>query len=104
MTDNWVRLYILVPAAEVEAANALAGLLDFDSGGDRTFTTRLSEDGQEPATFFGASTLVRPHTRDTILTEFLPEFPSAVVRQRREGWDWRKTINTAGLRTIISWE
>ncbi|MCK5650481.1 MAG: hypothetical protein KAJ42_03845 [Gemmatimonadetes bacterium] len=102
--DEWVRLFMMVPAKAQNLANAMAAELDFDSGGGETFETPLSPSGKLPATYFGASSLVRERTLPMILKEFLPQIPSARVYQEAEGWTWRTALQDAGLRQITSWE
>ena len=59
--SEWTRVKLTIPVEYSEAANRLASIFDPDSGGANTFgVCQLSPTGEEPATHYMASTLVRP--------------------------------------------
>ena len=96
---GWVRLHVTVPVALGSAANATAEGLDFDAGAD-TFEVPLAPPGATEPTDLGASTLVRPHTAETIVTELLPAFAGARVYSELGGWTWRSALEDAGLQVL----
>lgn len=104
MDTAWLRIFLIVPQDEVETASALAAQVDPDTGGEGTFSARLSEDGQDPPTHFGASTLVSPEVLEQIEKVFLPELPGVRLFEAEEGWTWRKALQEVGLRKITAWE
>ena len=103
---KWNRIFVIIPVENIDAANAMAAQLDFDSGGGATFSGSqgLSRDGLEPASHVGASSLVGPGALEKIEEIFLPELPAARFYQESEGWSWRRSLRAAGLRPITSWE
>lgn len=53
--SQWKRITLTVPVEYADMANRLAGILDFDTGGDKTFgLCGLSENGQQPVTHYQA--------------------------------------------------
>ena len=104
MDNPWVRIFLIVPQDEVDTAAALAAQLDPDTGGAETFSSRLSEDGTDPPSHFGASTLVTENTLQMIVDELLPGLPGVRLFQEEEGWTWRKALQDVGLRQIVGWE
>ena len=102
--DPWVRLFMWVTKVSRPRANQMAHDLDFDSGGGRTFGTLLSASGEEPATHFGASTLVRESTVPIIIDQLLPQLPGAKLYRETDRWTWRTALRDAGLRKITNEE
>lgn len=57
MTKTWTRVILTIPVEHAPAANRLAHVFDYDSGGGETFgACALSPTGAEPATHYMAST------------------------------------------------
>jgi len=92
-------MFLFVEVADQEWANEQAAALDAD-GGAETFTVPLSSSGDEPATHFGASSLVRPATRDAILGALIPSRPSAAAYEESDGWTFATAAEDLGLRVI----
>lgn len=57
--SNWTRAILTIPAEHVDAANRLARIFDFDTGGAETFgACPLSPTGEAPATHYMANTQI----------------------------------------------
>lgn len=53
---TWTRITLTIPAEHLDAANRLAHIFDYDTGGSQTFGgCPMSPTGQEPATHYTAS-------------------------------------------------
>ena len=98
----WIRIFVTVPVALQEEANAQAEALDFD-GGAETFDVPLGPDAEGEPTDYGASTLARPHTVQAIEEQLLPAFPGARVYRADQGWTWQSAMADAGL-TVLTGE
>ncbi len=99
------RFVLLVALADRVAANQDAAALDPDEGGENTFAVPLSPDGLEPATYFGASTMVREVTRAAINGPLRAKYPNAHVYDCTAlGWpddtSWSLALEDAGLQLI----
>jgi hypothetical protein len=58
--SNWTRAILTIPAEHVDAANRLARIFDFDTGGAETFgACALSPTGEAPATHYMANTQIK---------------------------------------------
>lgn len=56
---TWTRVILTIPAEHVDAANRLAHIFDFDTGGANTFgACQLSPTGELPATHYMANTQI----------------------------------------------
>ena len=96
------RVILIIPAAEVLRANGEAKSRFDQRGGERTFTTRLSADGQEPATHFVCSGLV-PDNDYSGVKEMLTTYPGAQLVDWPESADASKgeaTLAGLGLQII----
>jgi hypothetical protein len=100
---EWIRVFVFIPEDQMEEASKFGKKIDPDTGGAETFSVRLSVDGLEPPTAYGASTIARENTVEQIKRK-LPDFPGAKLYEEREGWTWRKALKDAGLRQITAWE
>ncbi len=70
------RVILIIPAAEVLRANGESKTRFDQRGGEHTFTTRLSADGQEPATHYVCSGLV-PDDDYSGVKDMLTTYPGA---------------------------
>lgn len=95
---SWVRVHLIVHAADRDWANTQAAGIDPDTGGDKTFGVPLSPTGLLPATHYGASTQMQDYTRDTVVTQLLPQRPLSIVLS--EPYTWQDALNAAGVQEI----
>ena len=96
------RVILIIPAAEVLRANGESKTSFDPRGGERTFTTRLSADGQEPATHFVCSGLV-PEGDYSGVKDMLTTYPGAQLVDWPDETDAAKgeaTLAGLGLRII----
>jgi hypothetical protein len=82
------RIIFIIAAADLARANAQAKASFDTRGGERTFTTRLSANGQEPASHFVCSGLL-PDADYAALKGLLATYPGASIV------DWRDDAGTA---------
>lgn len=101
-TAKWVRVFVTVPVALVAQANGAAAGLDFDEGGELTFSVPFGPEGATEPTDYGCSTLMRPHTVDLVATQLLPSFPGARIYSEVAGWTARTALADAGLITLTN--
>ena len=73
------RIIFIIPAADLARANAQAKSSFDQRGGERTFTTRLSATGAEPATHFVCSGLLADDDY-TAVKALLATYPLALTR------------------------
>ena len=96
------RIIFIIPAADLARANAQAkGTFD-KRGGERTFTTRLSANGAEPATHFVCSGLL-PDDDYSAVKALLATYPGASLVDWVDDADFRKgkdTLAAMGLQII----
>ena len=96
------RVILIIPAEEVLRANGESKNRFDQRGGERTFTTRLSADGQEPATHFVCSGLV-PDGDYSGVKDMLTTYPGAQLVDWPESADAAKgeaTLAGLGLQII----
>lgn len=126
MTDWIWREHVIIVAADAAAGNALAALLDPDTGGDRTFGgLPLSPAGAAPATHRGISTAATEATRQqmgAVVGAWAAYGLSAAPRYYRceaatgrlaatnsptaqaaigQPWSWDASLADAGLLSIV---
>ena len=90
------RIIFIIAAADLARANAHAKASFDTRGGDRTFTTRLSATGAEPATHFVCSGLLGDDDY-TGVKSLLATYPGASIV------DWRDDAGAAkGKDTLAS--
>ena len=70
---------MIVTAADLEAANAIAVGIDPDAGGGYTFSVPLSASGNEPATHYACSTLIKPDTLAQVEILQQEQFPTGYI-------------------------
>ena len=96
------RIIFIIAAADLARANAEAKASFDKRGGERTFTTRLSVNGAEPATHFVCSGLL-PDDDYTAVKTLLTTYPGASIV------DWldnagaakgKDTLTSLGLQII----
>ena len=96
------RVILIIPAAEVLRANGESKTRFDPRGGERTFTTRLSATGAEPATHFICSGLV-PDDDYSGVKDMLTTYPGAQLVDWPDHADTQKgeqTLAGLGLRII----
>tara|TARA_Y100001001_G_scaffold99400_1_gene97163 strand:+ start:9941 stop:10303 length:363 start_codon:yes stop_codon:yes gene_type:complete len=82
---TWTRVILTIPAEHRDAANRMAALFDYDTGGGDTFgACALSPTGEEPATHYMANTLIR---QDYLSTLDDPEQALAALTALAEEYD-----------------
>lgn len=69
---------LVVPAGVLQNSSDVFNILDPDSGGASTFSVRLSADGNEPATYFGARTLLESATYDALVNMTVTQFKAYI--------------------------
>ena len=90
------RIIFIIAATDLARANAHAKASFDKRGGERTFTTRLSVNGVEPATHFVCSGLL-PDDDYTAVKTLLTTYPGASIV------DWADDAGTAkGKDTLAS--
>ena len=90
------RIIFIIAATDLARANAHAKSSFDKRGGERTFTTRLSATGHEPATHFVCSGLL-PDDDYTAVKTLLTTYPGASIV------DWADDAGTAkGKDTLAS--
>lgn len=116
LSSDWAyRFYVVVPAALQDAANEQAAQIDPDSGGMGTFSTPLSADGNEPATYYGTSTLTTQTGHDAII-QIAPQMVGAsyfcvdantsellatnTPVELGQAWDYWKTLDYLNLKLV----
>ena len=72
------RIIFIIAAADLARANAEAKISFDPRGGERTFTTRLSANGAEPATHFVCSGLLKDDDYVAVKT-LLATYPGASI-------------------------
>ena len=72
------RIIFIIPAAELARANAEAKASFGKRGGERTFTTRLSANGEEPATHLVCSGLLAEDDYGAVKS-LLATYPGASI-------------------------
>ena len=82
------RIIFIIAAADLTRANAHAKSSFDKRGGDRTFTTRLSATGAEPATHFVCSGLLGDDDY-SVVKSLLATYPGASIV------DWANDAGTA---------
>jgi hypothetical protein len=65
---------MLVPVGVIQNSSDVFSILDPDSGGSATFTVRLSANGLEPATYYGARTMLEQSTVNALTTMSTTQF------------------------------
>jgi len=66
---KWIYRYVLViPIVQTSPASIVAKDWDSDTGGDKTFSVRLSANGKEPATHLACETAMTAPMRTKMLT------------------------------------
>ena len=90
------RIIFIIAAADLARANAEAKVTFDKRGGERTFTTRLSANGAEPATHFVCSGLLGDDDY-TAVKALLATYPGASIV------DWQDNAGAAkGKDTLAS--
>ena len=90
------RIIFIIAATDLARANAHAKASFDTRGGERTFTTRLSANGSEPATHFVCSGLL-PDADYAAVKALLATYPGASIV------DWANDAGTAkGKDTLAS--
>lgn len=69
---------LLVPAGVLQNSSDVFHILDPDSGGAATFSVRLSADGLEPATYFGARTWLLEEAYNALANMTVTEFKAYI--------------------------
>ena len=96
------RFFLFCKVQQVNAGNALAANWDFDTGGSETFgNVLLSNDGQLPATHYGASTAVDDGMNQGITNAITQGTPWLTGYKEVEGWTWEMSLADIGLKIIV---
>jgi hypothetical protein len=77
---------LIVPVGVLQNSSDVFNILDPDSGGSKTFSVRLSANGLEPATYWGASTWLEEATVNALKNMTTTQFKAyvdQVAAQRR---------------------
>ena len=69
---------LIVPAGVLANSSEVFAVLDPDAGGASTFSVRLSASGVEPATHFGARTMLEQQTVTALQTMTVTQFKDYV--------------------------
>ena len=95
------RIIFIIAAADFARANVMAKTSFDQRGGERTFTTRLSANGAEPATHFVCSGLLNENDY-TAVKALLATYPGANIVDWPEGSiaKGKDTLAQIGLRII----
>ena len=96
------RIIFIIAAADLSRANAQAKASFDQRGGERTFTTRLSATGAEPATHFVCSGLLAEDDYTDVKT-LLTTYPGASIVDWRDDAGAAKgkdTLAALGLKVI----
>ena len=96
------RIIFIIAASDLARANAHAKASFDTRGGERTFTTRLSATGAEPATHFVCSGLL-PDDDYAAVKSLLATYPGASIVDWRDDAGAAKgkdTLATLSLQTI----
>lgn len=110
MTVYTRRIIMIVTAADQETANDIAVNIDPDSGGQFTFSVPLSATGNDPATHYACSTLIKPATLTQVEAVKLQQFPTGVIYRGEHDLDdeegvtrytFEDAIAHAGLQRIV---
>ena len=76
---NYVGPYnMLVPTGVLQNSSDVFNILDPDSGGSKTFSVKLSANGQEPPTYYGCRTMLEEATENALLNMNTTEFKAYV--------------------------
>lgn len=107
---EYMRTAILfVEASDRDAANADAALTDPDTGGAYTFSVPLSSTGEEPATFWAASTVIRPAILAQAEAIHQSKYPTGSIYRGQNEYDnepdivrytWEEALADMGLQVI----
>ena len=87
MTKYIRRIIVIVTAADRDAANAQAAMVDPDTGGGSTFLVPLSASGMDPPTHYAADTLVTLETLGQIEGMQATSFPTATIHRGHNEYD-----------------
>ncbi len=98
-TDHY---FIFVALGKRSDANLLAKAWDFDTGGDKTFSSvRLSANGREPATHVACNTAADARMKAGIVAS-RSSTAQTKVYSKRDGWTWKKALRDMKLKVIES--
>jgi len=100
---------LFVTADDRDAANADAELIDPDTGGEFTFSIPLSPSGEDPATYYGCSTVIKPATLLQVEALRQSKYPTGSIYRGQNEYDnepdidrytWEEVLTDMGLQVI----
>ncbi len=90
---------MICKVSKLSEANSIYAVIDFDSGGDKTFSIPLTDvDGQaiDPPTHFGANTVIDAQMD----TDIKATGPTITKYFEADGWTWETALNDMWLQVF----